>query len=196
VTRIVAGVAGGRRLSVPRGDRTRPTSERVREALFSTLTSLAGPLHGQGVLDLYAGSGALGLEALSRGAAWCLFVEKDPRALRALEANVSALGLPGAQVRRGDVVAVLGRPAPRPVSLVLADPPYALPESEVEQVLGLLTDGWLEVGGLLVLERSARASPPTWPDGWHVLADRRYGETRLWYLRRVRTELQTAAPMS
>jgi 16S rRNA (guanine966-N2)-methyltransferase len=94
MTRIIAGVAGGRRLTVPDGKGTRPTSDRAREGLFSTLVSLLGPLAGVRVLDLYAGSGAVGLEALSRGAGHALLVDADPKAVSALRRNVAALGLP------------------------------------------------------------------------------------------------------
>ena len=114
MTRVIAGAARGRRLQVPPGDGTRPTSDRAREALFGTLESLLGAWAGLRVLDLYAGSGAVGLEALSRGAAHALLVESDPRAARTLATNVATLGLSGAEVRRNRVerVAVQGLPGP------------------------------------------------------------------------------------
>lgn len=122
MTRIIGGVAGGRRLAVPpRG--TRPTTDRVRESLFNILAARR-ELTGLAVLDLYAGSGALGLEALSRGAATALFVESDPRAAAVIARNIDTLGLPGATLRRGAVAAVLAGGAATAVDLVLADPPY------------------------------------------------------------------------
>jgi 16S rRNA (guanine966-N2)-methyltransferase len=187
VTRIVAGSAGGRRLEVPSGRTTRPTSDRVREALFSALTTRLRGWTGTQVLDLYAGSGALGLEALSRGAAGCVLVERDPRVLAVLRRNVAAVGLPGAQVVAGDVRSVLARPAETSCDLVLLDPPYGLAAADVTAVLRQL-DGssWLTPHALVVLERAAGDPAPDWPSGWEVLDDRRYGQTRLWYVRRVR----------
>jgi 16S rRNA (guanine966-N2)-methyltransferase len=99
MTRVIAGAAGGRRLAVPPGTGTRPTSDRAKEGLFSTWESLRGTLEGARVLDLYAGSGAVGLEALSRGAAHVLLAEADPRAARTVRENAAAVGLPGAEVR-------------------------------------------------------------------------------------------------
>src|SRR6476469_10915414 len=124
VTRIIAGRAGGRRIAVPPAG-TRPTSDRVREALFSALTADPG-LDGAAVLDLCAGSGALGLEALSRGAAHALFVESDRRAAAVLRRNVAGLGLPGCVVRAAPAAAVLAAPADRSYDVVLVDPPYAV----------------------------------------------------------------------
>ena len=133
LTRIVAGEARGRRLAVPpRG--TRPTTDRVREALFNVL-AVRRDYDGLRVLDLYAGSGALGLEALSRGAASVLFVDSDRRAAEVIGRNITAVGLPGATVRRGAVATVLAAGAPSPMDLVLADPPYEVPAAEVEQIL-------------------------------------------------------------
>src|SRR5690606_32710194 len=135
MTRIVAGRAGGRRLRVPaRG--TRPTSERIRAALFNALEA-AGEVAGARVLDLYAGSGALGLEALSRGAADAVFVESDRRAVEVLRANVRALGL-GGSVRHGTVRQVLEAAAAEPFDLVVADPPYGTPDVELRAVLTAL----------------------------------------------------------
>ncbi len=120
--RVIAGQWRGRRLLAPKGEATRPTADRTREALFSMLTSRLGSFEGLSVADLFAGSGALGLEALSRGAASCLFVEQDPAALDALRANIAALGASGAEVRATSVLAL--SPAPRPYDLLLLDPPY------------------------------------------------------------------------
>jgi 16S rRNA (guanine966-N2)-methyltransferase len=188
MTRVVAGVAGGRRLVVPDGEVTRPTSDRVREAMFSTLTSLLGSLDGLMVLDLYAGSGALGLEALSRGAAHCTFVEHDRRALAALRRNVASTGLDEVEILATDVGRALRDRsmggASGQVDLVLADPPYALSADALVAVLrALLERGWLAGDAVLVVERPARETPPMWPDDLAVLSHRRYGETVLWYLR-------------
>ena len=132
MTRIIGGVAGGRRLVVPpRG--TRPTTDRVRESLFDILTARRD-LTGLAVLDLYAGSGALGLEALSRGAASALFVESDQRSAAVIGRNIVALGLTGATLRRGAVAAVLAGGSASPVDLVLADPPYDLDSAEIDGV--------------------------------------------------------------
>ncbi|OBJ52855.1 16S rRNA (guanine(966)-N(2))-methyltransferase RsmD [Mycobacterium sp. 1423905.2] len=178
MTRIIGGVAGGRRLVVPpRG--TRPTTDRVRESLFNILTARRG-LTGMVVLDLYAGSGALGLEALSRGAATVLFVESDQRAAAVIARNISALGLAGASLRRGSVSSVLAGGAPAPVDLVLADPPYEVDTAEVEAVLSALrTHGWAGAGTLAVIERAATSAPLTWPAGWEPWPQRVYGDTRL-----------------
>ncbi|MGH3797257.1 MAG: 16S rRNA (guanine(966)-N(2))-methyltransferase RsmD [Pseudonocardiaceae bacterium] len=180
MTRIVAGVAGGRRLTVPpRG--TRPTSDRVREAVFSALRARRD-LEGTRVLDLYAGSGALGLEALSRGAAHVRFVESDRCAAAVLRRNAEALGLPGAQVSTATVAAVLRGDPGLPYDVVLADPPYALGDDALSEVLrGLVSGGWLASGALLVVERAARAAPPTWPDDVAALTQRRYGDTAVYY---------------
>jgi 16S rRNA (guanine(966)-N(2))-methyltransferase RsmD len=165
VTRIVAGVAGGRRLAVPpRG--TRPTTDRVREALFNVL-AVRLDFDGLRVLDLYAGSGALGLEALSRGAASVVFVDSDRRAAEVIGRNIETVGLPGATVRRGTVATVLAAAAPAPVDLVLADPPYDVGADEVDQILADLgRHGWVSAGSVVVVERPAPSPPLTWPDTW------------------------------
>lgn len=184
MTRIIAGEAKGRRLAVPPGSGTRPTTDRVREAMFSTLESMLGSLAGLAVLDLWAGSGALGLEALSRGAASCTFVERDRRTAAVLRANIAASGLPGAVVVVGDVVRVLAASPDLPVDLVLADPPYDTAGSDVADVIGrLAAHGWLAPDAVVVLERPLREPDPDRAWGLPVVADRRYGQTRLWYLR-------------
>jgi 16S rRNA (guanine966-N2)-methyltransferase len=181
VTRIISGRAGGLRLATPPGAGTRPTSDRVREALFSRLEHLE-VLAGTLVLDLYAGSGALGLEALSRGAAGVLLVESDPAAAKVTEANVRALGLPGAAVRRGPVAKVLATAPAAPYGLVLSDPPYALTEDELADDFALLSDhGWLTDDALVVIERSSRSPEPRWPVAWEPEGERRYGETKIWF---------------
>ncbi|MEU6642379.1 16S rRNA (guanine(966)-N(2))-methyltransferase RsmD [Saccharomonospora sp. NPDC046836] len=179
MTRIVAGRAGGRKLRVPpRG--TRPTSERVREALFNAL-EVAGELDGARVLDLYAGSGALGLEALSRGAADVLFVEADRRAVDVLRGNVTLLGL-GGTVRHAKVEVVVAEPAAAPFDIVLADPPYALSGDRLSAVLTDLADrGWLTEGALVIVERALRDGEPQWPQALHALRTKRYGDTALFW---------------
>ena len=177
MTRIVAGLARGRRLAVP--PTARPTTDRVREALFNVLAARRD-FDGLRVLDLYAGSGALGLEALSRGAASVLFVEHDRRAADAIARNVATVGLPGATIRRGPVAAVLAAGTATPVDLVLADPPYDVGAADVEAILvSLGRCGWVAVGAVVVVERPASAPGLTWPDGWVGWPVRRYGDTRL-----------------
>lgn len=143
MTRVIAGTAGGRRLAVPPGTGTRPTSDRAREGLFSTWQSLlGGPLEGDRVLDLYAGSGAIGLEALSRGAAHTLLVEADPRAARTIRENVKSLGLPGAEVRSGKAEQIIRTGAPdTPYDLVFLDPPYAVTDDDLREILLTLRAG-------------------------------------------------------
>ena len=180
MTRIVSGVAGGRRLKVPRTG-VRPTGDRAREALFNSLGSQL-ELRGAGVLDLYAGSGALGLEALSRGAGMVVFVESSPGVLPVLKANLAAVGLPGGRVIAGSVPTVVGGAAPAAFDLVLADPPYATPDDEVIGVLRSLSDGgWLAPGAVVVVERASRDQPFEWPTPFTGLRDRRYGEALLRY---------------
>ncbi|HVQ98441.1 MAG TPA: 16S rRNA (guanine(966)-N(2))-methyltransferase RsmD [Mycobacterium sp.] len=178
MTRIIAGAARGRRLAVPpRG--TRPTTDRVRESLFNILTARLD-LRGISVLDLYAGSGALGLEALSRGAASALFVESDQRVAAVLTRNIAAVGLPGATLRRAAVAGVLSADAESPVDLVLADPPYDLPAAEVEAVLvALSARGWAGHGTVVAIERGRASSPLNWPADWSPWQPRVYGDTRL-----------------
>jgi 16S rRNA (guanine(966)-N(2))-methyltransferase RsmD len=151
----------------------------VRESLFNILTARRD-LSGLAVLDLYAGSGALGLEALSRGAASALFVESDQRSAAIIARNIEALGLTGATLRRGAVAAVLSAGSPSPVDLVLADPPYDVEAAEVEAVLATLTThGWVREGTVTVVERAATSLPLTWPAGWSLWPQRVYGDTRL-----------------
>lgn len=158
---------------------TRPTTDRVRESLFNVLAARVD-LAGASVLDLYAGSGALGLEALSRGAAVVLFVESDPRAVAVITKNVAALGVTGATVRRGAVAAVLSSGPPRPVDLVLADPPYDVDAAEMGRVLNALgRHGWTAPGTVVAVERAAAGAALNWPDGWTPWEPRRYGDTRI-----------------
>ncbi|MGW3629148.1 16S rRNA (guanine(966)-N(2))-methyltransferase RsmD [Streptomyces sp. NPDC005122] len=190
MTRVIAGRAGGRRLAVPPGTGTRPTSDRAREGLFSTWQSLlGGPLEGERVLDLYAGSGAVGLEALSRGAGHTLLVESDARAARVIRENVKALGLPGAEVRPGKAEQVVQAPAPaEPYDLVFLDPPYAVSDGDLREILlTLRTQGWLAGDALVTVERSTRGGEFGWPDGFDALRARRYGEGTFWYGRAAST---------
>ena len=177
MTRIIAGLAGGRRLAVPPS--ARPTTDRVREALFNVLAARLD-LDGLRVLDLFAGSGALGLEALSRGAASVLLVDSDRRAAEVIDRNISAIGLPGAAVRRGPVAAVLAAGTLDPVDLVLADPPYDTAAGAVEDILAALPrHGWVRPATVVVVERPAAAAELAWPAGWLVWPSRRYGDSRL-----------------
>lgn len=182
MTRIVAGRAGGLRLMVP-ATGTRPTSERVREALFSHLDHL-GYTDGTRVLDLYAGSGALGLEALSRGATAAVLVESARGAVAACRANAAHTGLADqVQVQAHPVRRYLAAgPPPEAFDLVLCDPPYA--NEDTDEVLASLAEpGWLTGDAMVVLERDARSTPPTWPAFWHEQPTRRTGETVLYTAR-------------
>jgi 16S rRNA (guanine966-N2)-methyltransferase len=183
VARVIAGEAGGRRLVVPDGRDTRPTSDRAREGLFATVSSIVGPLAGARVLDLYAGSGAVGLEALSRGAEHVLLVEHGARAARVIRQNIEAIGLPGAAVIADRVERVLARgPGEHRYDVVFADPPYALADAEVARVLALLAEyGWLAPGALVIVERATRSGSLSWPDGFVADRARRYGEATFWY---------------
>jgi 16S rRNA (guanine966-N2)-methyltransferase len=188
VARVIAGEAGGRRLAVPVGRDTRPTSDRAREGLFATIVSMVGSLTGSRVLDLYAGSGAVGLEALSRGARHVLLVESGARAGRVIRANIEAIGLPGAELVTDRVERVLARgPAPSVnnrgrYDIVFADPPYALADEEVSGMLAALADqAWLAPGALVIVERATRSGPVAWPAGFAADRARRYGEATFWY---------------
>jgi 16S rRNA (guanine966-N2)-methyltransferase len=182
VPRIIAGTAGGRRIAVPSGRSTRPTSDRTREGLFASVLAALGSLEGTRVLDLYAGSGAVGLEALSRGAAEALLIESDAAAVRVIRRNIETLGLPGASVIQDRVGRALRRGPGGPHDLVFADPPYAVTDDELGAVLVTLEDaGWLADGALVVVERDARSGAPPWPPGYAQARSRTYGETVLWY---------------
>ncbi|MEX1907451.1 16S rRNA (guanine(966)-N(2))-methyltransferase RsmD [Janibacter sp. UYMM211] len=183
MTRIISGQAGGRRLRTPAGGGTRPTSDRVREALFSALES-RDAVQGAHVMDLYAGSGALGLEAASRGAASVLLVESDRGAIGVIRANIADVGAAGARVQAGTVEAALDRTPTLAYDLVLADPPYDVDEDSLAAVLDLLlTREWLSPDALVVVERSSRSPEPAWPAGLTLEARKDYGETVLWYAR-------------
>jgi 16S rRNA (guanine966-N2)-methyltransferase len=185
MTRVIAGAAGGRRLAVPPGQATRPTSDRAREGLFGTVLSELGSLDGRHVLDLYAGSGAVGLEALSRGAGSVLLVESDARAAGVIKANVKSVGIAGAQVVTSRVERFLSGPPRGAYDLVFADPPYAVTAAGITTVLTLLTGqgtaGWLADGALVVVERATRSGELDWPPGYTAGKSRRYGEATFWY---------------
>lgn len=179
MTRIIAGVARGRRLRVPAGG-ARPTTDRVREALFASLDHMLGGFAGVRALDLYSGSGALGLEAVSRGAARAVLVERDRAAAAIARSNATVVGVGEVQVVATAAASYLARP-PEPFDLVLADPPYAMPASEVEATLAQLTGGWLAPSGVVVVERPTRGGQFTWPEGLVAQRQSTYGETTLWY---------------
>lgn len=178
MTRVIAGTARGRRLQVLDGTTTRPTSDRAREGLFSSLQSLL-ELDGARVLDLYAGSGALGLEALSRGAASATLVESDPDAAVLLRRNAEHLGFRDAFVVGQPVEHFLPVDAEPRYDLALVDPPYEL---DVVPVLELLVP-WLADDAVVVVERRTRDAPLAWPAAYEPVRDRRYGEATLWYAR-------------
>ena len=182
--RIIGGEHRGAAIRTPKGRDTRPTTDRVREALFNVLThaDFAPPLSGARVLDLFAGSGALGLEALSRGAAFALFVDTDAKARAAIRDNLVRLGLQGrAKIWRRDATR-MGRCAPMPpFDLALLDPPYD--QGLAERALTSLREGgWLKPGALAVVEESAR-SAFTPPAPFAPLDVRTYGDTALHFLR-------------
>ncbi|MET8874347.1 16S rRNA (guanine(966)-N(2))-methyltransferase RsmD [Nocardia sp. NPDC004604] len=178
MTRIVAGTAGGRRLRVPPAG-TRPTSDRVREALFSALDARID-FDGVRVLDLYAGSGALGLEALSRGATSALLIESDRKAAAIVRGNIADLGLPGAELRIGAVASVLTGGGAGAYDVVFSDPPYDVDTAAVTADLRALVEhGWLAPGAFVAVERSSRSPEIVWPAGYIPAKARKYGETRI-----------------
>lgn len=168
--RVVAGELGGRRLVAPNGTATRPTTDRVREAIFNSLGS-AGVLDGALVADLFAGSGAIGIEALSRGAERCVFVERDRAARSALEENLDALGLNDrSKVVSSDALSVAGS---LDADIVFADPPYDF--DSWDELLG-------RVSAELVVAESGRSVQA--PEGWQVTREKKYGRTRVTFLER------------
>jgi 16S rRNA (guanine966-N2)-methyltransferase len=181
MTRIIGGTAGGRRIEAPRGTSTRPSSDRVREALFSAIESWCGSLQGLRFLDLYAGSGAVGLEAWSRGAGIVTLVEQNRRTAALIAANAKVLGFARADVVAAPVAATLLRPPSAPYDVVFLDPPYPTSAEEVDDNLARLTEEWIVPGGMVVVERSSRTRGPVFPEGFTDLRDRRYGETTLHY---------------
>lgn len=152
--------------------------------MFGTVTSQIGSLDGKRVLDLYAGSGAVGLEALSRGAREVLLVESDTRAAAVIRANIGAVDIDGARVRQDRAERMLAQPpaeAAARYDLVFADPPYAVTAAAITRVLTLLADGWLADDALVVIERATRSGPLEWPPGYMPGKSRRYGEATFWY---------------
>jgi 16S rRNA (guanine966-N2)-methyltransferase len=179
--RVIAGLAKGARLApVPRG--TRPLSDRAREGLFSSL----GPLVvGARVLDLFAGTGALGIEALSRGASWATLVDSAQAAVRTIRANLDKTGLgASAAVVHADVSRFLRGPQEQ-VDVALLDPPYASPRALVEETLGMLADGWLAQGGLVGLTRARRNYELVIPVSWRPARRLEYGDSLVFLYREV-----------
>ena len=182
MTRIIGGAAGGRRLVTPRGVATRPTSDRVREALFSAVEAWCGSLDGLRFLDLYAGSGAVGLEAWSRGAGVVTFVEQDRKTAALIARNADALGVARANVAATSVITALRKTPSAPYDIAFLDPPYPLSDADVTAALGGLVSGeWLMPGALVIVERSVRGPELAWPAGLDGERSKRYGETMLWY---------------
>lgn len=180
MTRIIAGEHGGRRIQTPRGDGTRPTSDRVREAMFSSLESELGGFDADlRVLDLFAGSGALGLEALSRGAGHAVFVESHPQAASVVRRNLADLGGEGT-VERINAERWVEDGTPDAFGLVLVDPPYALPTASVVALVAAVKESFATADALFVVERATR-DPFDWPDGIEALRHKKYGETTLWF---------------
>lgn len=197
MTRIIGGAAGGRRLQTHRGTTTRPTSDRVREALFSSIESWCGSLSGLRFLDLYAGSGAVGLEAWSRGAGVVTLVEQDRRASSLIRSNARAIGYPAADVVAATVSTTLRRNPAAPYDVAFLDPPYPLTSEEVDTDLRSLDrHGWLVPGAMVIVERSIRSDAPAFPDGFTDHRERRYGETALWYGHAAPAEPPAPAPSS
>lgn len=177
MTRIISGQWGGRRIATPPGDGTRPTSDRVREAMFGTLQSELGDFAGLRVLDLFAGSGALGLEALSRGAASADFVESDRRATMVIQQNLATLGANRQRVHKTTAEKFLGWGGEDVWDLVFIDPPYAVEGSAVADLVSKVP---VSEDALFVVERSSRTSF-SWPEGRSGLQERVYGETTVFY---------------
>jgi 16S rRNA (guanine966-N2)-methyltransferase len=182
VTRIIGGSAGGRRIKAPAGDSTRPTSDRVREALFSAIDAEVGSISGLRFLDLYAGSGAVGLEARSRGAGVVTLVEHDRRTAALIRQNAKALGFGGVDVVLSSAARALAQSPRAPYDIVFLDPPYAAPVADVVASLAALRDhDWLSRDALVVVERSSRGPELEWPPGFVGERTKKYGETLLWY---------------
>ena len=181
--RIIAGKFRGRKLDAPSGETTRPTTDRVREAMFSSIASLAGnDMGGGSVLDAFAGSGALGLEALSRGALSATFVDSDRSALTVIKKNVEALGAVGhAAVVSGDVVELARRNAlpGAPFALLLLDPPYRLEPTTVVELLGILAENDLLEDGAVVMWEHSKLVAPAWPGEFCLEKHKKYGTTEV-----------------
>ncbi len=183
MTRIIAGTARGRPLATPAGRVVRPTADRVREAMFSTLAGLTD-VAGARFLDLYAGSGAVGLEALSRGASDVVLVEADPVAAQVITDNIVAVATSGARLVRRTVERFLQETPGEPFDIVFADPPYELTDAELGGCLALVAASWSRAGAVVVAERPTRGGAWPWPLGLEPIKERRYGDGTLWYGRR------------
>ena len=182
MTRIIGGEARGRRLRTPTGDSTRPTADRVREALFSAVEARLGTLAGRRFLDVFAGSGAVGLEARSRGAAHVTLVEKDRSVARIIEDNARALGFDNVHVLALRAERLPQAPPDAACDVVFLDPPYDVPAEGVAEVLRQLRKtGWVAEDALVVVERRGRGKDWAWPDGFDPVQSKRYGDTMLWY---------------
>ncbi len=189
MSRIIAGSRGGQRIAMPPGDRARPTTDRVREALFSAIAAWAGTaaapversLDGLAFCDLYAGSGAVGLEAASRGAGRVLLVERDHRTAQLSRRNAEALGL-DVEIVNSSVEQVLRKSPDHPFDIVFADPPYELDTPAVSALIELLVvNAWADRDSLIVVERSRRSPKLVWPEVAAKRWSRAYGETILWF---------------
>jgi 16S rRNA (guanine966-N2)-methyltransferase len=182
MTRIIGGVARGRAIRTPPGDSTRPTADRVREALFSSLESAHGTLHGVSVLDVFAGSGAVGLEAASRGASQVTAVERDRTVSALIASNAKTLGFDQVEVVTAAAAGLGGRGSRPAFEVAFLDPPYDTENETLSETLaGLAAGGWLAHEATVVVERSRRSPPWTWPAGFRSVRERRYGDTILWY---------------
>ena len=182
MTRIIGGIARGRPIRTPPGDTTRPTADRVREALFSSLESTFETMHGVSFLDVYAGSGAVGLEAASRGAQRVTSIERNRSVSALIAANARHLGLGHVEVLTASAAA-LGPAGPRAAfDVAFLDPPYDLANDTLGKTLTrLAATGWLADTATVVVERSRRTGVWTWPADFRAVRDRRYGDTILWY---------------
>lgn len=197
MTRVIGGSARGREIATPPGRATRPTTDRAREAIFSALEAALGSLHGRAFLDLYAGSGAVGLEAASRGAWPVVCVERDRRTAALIGRNARALALGAVQIVPGSVAAYLEGTPRTLFDVVFLDPPYDTPATSVQEVVATLAArGWLVADAIVAVERSRRSDPWEWPEGVRAVRDRRYGETIVWYGRAgdAPTSRETPAP--
>lgn len=192
MTRIIGGTARGRTLRTPAGKATRPTSDRVREALFSSLEATFGTLRDTAFLDAFAGSGAVGLEAASRGATWVTFVERERSAAAVIAANARALGFGSVGVFAGSASTFAASAPSRAFDVAFVDPPYDVRGDTLASVLVSLAErGWLAPGAVVVVERSRRSDTWEWPAGFQGDRHKRYGDTLLWY---GRFEPTAAAP--
>lgn len=177
--RIIAGTARGRRLEAPRDASVRPTSDRAREALFGILGHGTPPVGGARFLDLFAGTGAVGLEAWSRGAAAVTLVEQDHAAIEVIRRNVGALGAAGVDLLRRDATR-LGRPSGPPFNIVFMDPPYHSGLA-TQALAGLIETGWLAPSARVIVELAAREPLALAPE-WSLLEERRYGAARFLFI--------------